>query len=215
MTEKKNPYDTAYKLALEEFSALNLDDVSFNSSTLLDEDKLTVRLLTNDFLVTQGGKDIKCITENRDAKIAEKIILLHYLITSDGTALSREYITFENLSGANFYYPTYKARTIDILLRIFGNGLKRFGATAEKLGAKLEASEHKYKATFLILPNVPVNFIYWAGDKEAPASLQILYDGNITHYLPVEDIVVVTELLTHKIIRQAKEDKGKALYDYN
>jgi hypothetical protein len=210
----QNPYDKTYQLAQEKFAGLDISDVAFNSSAQLADDILTVPFLGEQFLVAEKGKEIKSLTGNREVKIAEKILLIHYLTTADGTPLTRRLITFENLSEASFYYPTYKARTIDILLRTFDNNIKKFMGVSEQLGAKIETSLEKGKSTFLVLPNVPVIFIYWSGDREVPSNMQILYDANITHYLPQEDIVVITELLTHKIIRRAKEGKGSALYDY-
>lgn len=223
MTAMKSPYETAYQTTQEKLASLNLTEVAFNSSASLSDEVLIIAFLGESFKITDKGKQIRCVTNNREVKIAEKIILLHYLITADGMPLTRELIGFDNLSGANFYYPTYKARIIDLMLSTFKNGLSQFLNISKKIGAKIEPEDYdntitnQGKAIFLVLPNIPINFIYWTGDKEIPPNVQILYDANITHYLPLEDIVVVTEILTHKIIRTAKEESSAnpSLYDYH
>jgi hypothetical protein len=203
-------YEDAYKAALESFKHLDLADVSFNSSTGLSGDSITVPFLGGIFIISEKGNAIIRIDSKNEVKIAEKIILLHYLITADGTPLSRDLITLENIQGASFYFPTYKARTIDLLLRYFGNDSNLFANKCRNFKANIESttpgniSEKKaaaVKATFLILPNIPVSIVYHPGDKEFLPDIKILYDANIEHYLPLEDIIVMTELLTHKIIK--------------
>jgi hypothetical protein len=56
---------------------------------------------------------------------------------------------------------------------------------------------------FPVLPRVPITAILWRGDDELPPSGQILFDAGITGYLPLEDIVVASEMLVGELSRSA------------
>jgi len=54
---------------------------------------------------------------------------------------------------------------------------------------------------FQAFPNIPITYIYWNGDEEFPASVQVLFDSSIKDYLPLEDIVFLSEMLSWKLAR--------------
>ena len=196
-------YQTAYQMAIRQLSQADLDEVIFNSSAHLKDGLIYLDFLGNTYQIEQSGKRITMVEDaTREVNIAEKIIMLHYLVTADGTPLTREEIAFKDIPGAGFYYPTYKKRTMDYLVSVFKNDLTKFLKTSEALGGRvMETEEDKVKVKFLVLPNVPITLIYWRGETgELFPSLQILYDANVTHYLPLEDIVILPELLVHKLV---------------
>jgi len=49
---------------------------------------------------------------------------------------------------------------------------------------------------------VPLTFVLWRCDEEFPASASILFDSSITDYLPVEDIIVMSEIVAWKLVKQ-------------
>ena len=222
------PYDKAYNLAVEKLASANLEDVAFNSSVQLEGDALKLNFLGEIFQAAEKGKKIYRTHSPEEVKIAEKIIILHYLITADGTPPAPQQVAFPDIPGSAFYYPTFKARTMDLLERVFqsvptadppecGNEVTRFLVISERLGARIEPTAlapgvNHGSAQFLALPNVPITLLYWSGAEQLPPTSQILYNANITHYLPLEDIVVITELLVHKIIKKAKETSNPMLY---
>jgi len=198
-------YEIAYRLAQEQLSGMDLSDVAFNGSAQLDDETLCIDFLGETYKVEDKGTRIT--RSGEETKIGEKILILHYLVTADGSPLSRDEITFENVPGGQFYYSTYKARPIAYLLRVFSKGLKgeSFTKVTQQLGGRIvEHSGGTIKARFLVFPNVPIMLIMWLGDKETGSNFQILYDSSITRYLPLEDIVVVTEQLVHRLAKIAK-----------
>jgi len=203
-------YEDAYNAALANFEHSDLAEIAFNSSTNFSEGNITVHFLGETFLISEKGRKIICSCSKSEAKIAEKIILLHYLMTADGVPLARDLITLENIKGASFYFPTYKARTTDLLIKYFKSDMNLFIDKSRRLNANIESASdgnipgkkaESVKAVFLALPNIPVSLVYHSGDKEFLPDIKILYDANIEHYLPLEDIIVMTELLIHKIIK--------------
>lgn len=213
------PYETSYNLACEKLESLDLNDVAFNSSVQLKGDTLSVNFLNETYAVKENGKDIRVVNSSREVKINEKILLLHYLITADGTAPAREEVTLENIPGASFYYPTYKARTIDLIINKFAQAPSKFIASAKNMGFNLVKEGELNRLRSLVLPNVLISFVFWAPARpdgrlpdekagqggEDLSNLKILYDKNITHYLPLEDIIIISELVCHKIIKADAE----------
>ena len=202
---KKEAYGIALNDALVKLDGLDLDDVVFNSSTKLVDGVIELDFLGSPVQIKERGRQIIFPSTGQEAKISEKIILLHYLITADGSPLERSEVAFESIPGASFYAPTYKARTTDQLVRVFKNDLGKFVQVLTSLKARVEGNfesgkSNQVKIKILALPCVPITFVYWKGDPEVGPSLQILYDTSITKYLPLEDMVVLTELLTHKVI---------------
>ena len=198
----QNPYEASYKLACEKLAQMDLDDVAFNSSARLAGDVLSVELLGETFIIKERGKDITA-SSGQEPRISEKILLLHYLVTADGSPPTREEITLEHIPGAAFYYPTYKARSIDLIVRRFASAPDDFIKAAEKMGFNLTREGRLYRLKSLVLPNVPISFIIWESDVGLPAieTLKVLYDTGITRYLPLEDIIIITEMIAHRIIK--------------
>jgi hypothetical protein len=91
---------------------------------------------------------------------------------------------------------TYKARSIDFIINKFARVSSEFIASTENIGFNLVREGELTRLRSLVLPNVPVSFIVWSDDLN---SLKILYDRNVTHYLPLEDIIILTEIVCHKI----------------
>ena len=70
----------------------------------------------------------------------------------------------------------------------------------EKFGGR-QADFGDAAVTINALPRVPVTFLVWRGDEEFGAEGNILYDSTITDYLPTEDIIVLSETITWKLVR--------------
>ncbi|MBI5778351.1 MAG: DUF3786 domain-containing protein [Planctomycetes bacterium] len=213
----QNPYETSYKLACEKLAQLDLADVAFNSSARLADGILSIELLGETFIISaesgsaSGGKDRgkNIVTSSgREPKISEKILLLHYLVTADGSPLTREEATLEHIPGAAFYYPTYKARSIDLIVRRFAAAPAGFIKAVQSIGFNLTREGRQYRFKSLVLPNVPLSFVLWESDNSpepAIETLKVLYDTGITHYLPLEDIIIITEIIAHRIIKSGAE----------
>ena len=211
-----NPYEASYNLACEKMAQLDLDDVAFNGSARLDSDVLSIELLGETFIISaesgsasggkEWGKNIT-ISSGREPRISEKILLLHYLVTADGAPLTRQEVTLENIPGAAFYYPTYKARSIDLIIRRFASAPSDFIKAVQKIGFNPAKEGRQYRLKSLVLPNVPISFVLWESDSGHPAieTIKVLYDTGITHYLPLEDIIIITEMIAHRIIKSGAE----------
>jgi hypothetical protein len=55
--------------------------------------------------------------------------------------------------------------------------------------------------TVNVFPRVPLTLVLWRGDDEFGPEGNILFDSTISDYLPVEDIIVVSESLVRRLIK--------------
>ena len=52
-------------------------------------------------------------------------------------------------------------------------------------------------------PFIPLQYVLWEGDDEFPPSAQLLFDASVDHYLSLEDIVVLGQITTGRLIQRA------------
>ena len=150
-----------------------------------DENRFKVTLLSDIYSIDTGTKSVVFGSTNAPAKEYTSIIILHYLAKAIGPeklpAPTGEWIDFNQLKGAESYYPTYRKRTIDRLIKKSGSN----GEDTKKLIQVFEGVEFMIKVS--------------RADEEFGADAAILYDRSIEQVFCVEDIVVLTEIVVHSI----------------
>jgi hypothetical protein len=135
--------------------------------------------------------------------VRDRILILHYLLTAKGTPLTNTQITFKELSEGIVYFRTFYQRTIKHIVTAFSQNPAKLIEAGEKLGGG-KADFGDAAVTINALPRVPITFVVWRGDEEFGAEGNVLYDSTITDYLPVEDIIVLSEVVTWKLVRGNK-----------
>jgi hypothetical protein len=60
-------------------------------------------------------------------------------------------------------------------------------------------------ASFILraFPRVTLQYVLWQGDEEFPPSAQLLFDACVDHYLSLEDIVVLGQVTTGRLINRS------------
>jgi hypothetical protein len=48
-----------------------------------------------------------------------------------------------------------------------------------------------------------LQYVLWEGDDEFPPDVQLLFDASVDHYLTLEDIVVLGQLATGRLIHSS------------
>ena len=130
--------------------------------------------------------------------VADQLIMLHYLAsTSDYPTDSRQ-ITFKEIPDGLIYYPTFYKRAITPLLKRFGDSLEEFDEAASRLvGTKIPKGDTA--VYFQVLPKIGLTWVLWSGDSELPANGTVLFNSDISRYLPVEDIAVLCQSIAVKL----------------
>jgi len=136
----------------------------------------------------------------RDAHVSIQIVLLHYLLTADGTPPADRWVTFRELPDGLFYAQAFAGHAEAVLAEKLGADLDRFRRAAEALGgARLDLADAAYR--FQVFPRLAVAALLWEGDEDFPPQARILFDAHAGHYLPTEDLAGVGDWLAHRLTR--------------
>jgi hypothetical protein len=134
--------------------------------------------------------------------LVTRILLLHYLIRADGNPLEGKWVAYKDIPGGLLYAGVFARRVTEPLQRKFGKSAKSFKETGIKSGGEpAEVGD----ASFILhaFPYVPLQHVLWEGDEEFPPSVQLLFDASVDHYLSLEDIVVLGQVTTGRVINRS------------
>lgn len=182
------PYDTALSKAWEELGGL------------VQKNEAAISFLADNYSINIEKRQVFSLACNVPAKDHLTIILLHYFIQSlkGLPALTGEWISFQELPGSIGYYPTFKKRVIERILRKYGKNpdgllelVERFGAKRTQLADVSIAME--------AFENIPLLINMWKGDSEFGPEANIHFDRNIAKIFCTEDIVVLSEIVAGQI----------------
>lgn len=199
-------YNQSFQLARERLNAITDLPASCQKSGVgydVSLKTITVDYLNSQYTITLPDVSISIKNSNESVPIRDSILILHYILTAKGTPLSNTQITFKELPEGIVYFRTFQERTIKHIATTFSEKPAKLIEVGEKLGGR-KADFGDAAVTINALPRVPITFIIWRGDEEFGAEGNILFDSTVTDYLPVEDIIVLTETITWKLVRLAK-----------
>ncbi|MCL6432089.1 MAG: DUF3786 domain-containing protein [Anaerolineae bacterium] len=133
-----------------------------------------------------------------------RLIVLHYLLTADGTPLADRWLSFRELPDGRVYDTAFRRRACQPLARVFGQRPAAFAEAARRLGGETLCFGD---ASFLfrVLPRVRVAAILYAADDEFPAEANLLFDASTRHYLPIEDVAVLGGLVAGELVRASRQ----------
>lgn len=195
-------YDLAYRLARERLGEIgSLEDQCLRcgarcegGSAVLDYLNQPCRISFSDREVSLAGGEIK---------IRDKILVLHYFLQAKGTPASNKLIAYKEIPGAVNYYATFYKRAIKPLVDNFGAEPAQLIEAAQAFGGTPAA----HGDLSVVVPGfvrVPLTLVLWRGDAEFPPGANILFDSNITDYLALEDINVLSETAAWRLVRHRK-----------
>jgi len=202
--KKQENYETAHRLAVSRLAALDFRrqcqqagaEVVGSGSPLQGR----LQFLGRTFLVSHPSGEI--VTESgEEVPLWEKIITLHYLIHARGTSPSGELITYNDIPDGRLYYPNFVKRTSDVLLQAYGQQPEALISAALKLGGIERPGLGNRAVVIPALPRVSYVFIVWKGDEEFPPQINVVFDRNISDYLPAEDITVLANMIAVKLMK--------------
>ncbi len=193
----------AYEIVREKLAKVNVQEQCDNSGAELQSNGIVKLIYLNQVYNLDTKKaDVLLPGSDKDVSLRDKILLLHYFVQAKGTSPTQKQITYRDLPGGLVYFPTFEKRTIQPLVEYFGD----IPRNIIKAGAVVGGSNvFMGDASLLIkaFPNVPIYLIIWASDTELPPGGNLLFDSNITDYLDPEDVTVVCETITWRLINYA------------
>lgn len=152
------------------------------------------------YLISVPDGDISAADGRSDVPLTDKIVILHYFVGSSGTPASGDLITFKQLAGGINYYPAFFQRTVAPFVNRFGKRPELLTEVGARFGGQ-KAGHGDTSVTINALPLVPVTLVLWRGDEEVDPSGSILFDANISDYLPTEDVTVLCSTVVWRLVR--------------
>ena len=199
---KHKSYQQAFELACRDIQSLDSSGMTARSGAETRQTnghiEITVTLLGVAYTVTLPQVEIASTTK-KTISLVTRIMLLHYLNRADGTPEKGELVPYKEIPGGLMYAGVFERRMVTPLLNAFGQAPERFLKAGLAMGG--EAAEFgDISFSFRVLPRVPVTLVLWKGDEEFPPSIQVLFDRSIDRYLSLEDIVVLGEMISKRLI---------------
>ena len=213
LPEQKNyelANELAYKLAGEQLNKIeDIEQQCHKSGTkyqILDSKKvIAISYLGKEYLITLSPVEIALADSAEKVPIRDKALILHYFISAKGTPAANKVIAFRELPEGSVYFPTFSKRTIEPLLNYFGQEPQQLIGTAETLGG-YQADYGDAAVTINAFSRVPITIVLWQGDDEFAPQGNVLFDATISDYLPTEDITVLCETITWRLVKLLKSN---------
>ena len=174
-------YEVAINKAWQELSKLSADKL------------FSLRFLADEYSVDPEAKKVMSLSCNVPAEDFWSVLILHYLIKklSGLPELTGEWVTFNELSVVDSYYPVFRKRTIEPLLRKYGSNPKGILSALERMPAKKVDNLADAAIIVEAFDKVPVLVKLWGKDAEFEADANILFDRSIAEIFCTEDAVVL------------------------
>jgi hypothetical protein len=216
LPDQKN-YDLSYGLALKLAAeklrgSENVENVCKRSESdcVVSGSGLSVRVnyLNRVYQVSWPEIEISSTGTREPVELRDKILILDYLNTAKGTPLTGAAIAFQELPEISNYYPTFVKRAVQPLIDAFGNRPQLLFEAANQFGGQ-KTSYGDASVNITAFKRVPISYVVWKGDEEFPANANILFDKTIHDYLPNEDIIVLCQTITWRLVKSLKSETNK------
>ena len=202
-------YELAYKLACEQLAKFdNIEHQCLKSGALyrvIDSQKsICLEYLNQPYQIVFPDIGISLINSEEEVPIRNKILMLHYFNRAKGTPLTNHKIAYKELPEGIIYFPTFYKRAIKPLLDHFGREPEQLIGATEKLGGhKVDYGD--VAVTINAFSYVPITLVLWRGNGEFAPEGSILFDSSIPDYLATEDINVLCETISWRLVRYLRE----------
>ena len=204
LTKQKN-YQQAYELACVKIKEMDLEERAKKAGADYQREeygeKVIVRFFGEPYDIQFPQMEFSSPTKKTMSLVA-RILLLHYLMRADGSPLTGKWVGYKDIPGGLLYASVFARRVTEPLVRKFGKSAEGFKEIGVKLGG-IPAEVGDASFILEIFSCIPFQYVLWEGDEEFPPTVQLLFDASVDHYLSLEDIVVLGQLVTGRLIHQA------------
>lgn len=124
-------------------------------------------------------------------------LLTHYS-TATLIPLSGKLVKYRDLPGGCAYEEALNKRAIEPIAKVFGDNPQRLVEAAGYLGGKLQMYGEA-SVEIMALKGITLTYVVW-GAENFCASASLLYDETASHYLPTEDLAVLGEVTSIRLM---------------
>ena len=194
----------ALTVAQKQFSSVDIARQCQNSGALCSPEIVTLNYLNEIYRINIPIAEVAFVDSKQPVPLRDKILILHYFTQAKGTPLTGKLIPYRDMPGGLVYLPTFIKRTIEPISEFFGKDPALLVGVGKMLGAR-PGTVGDASLVIDAFARVPISVILWQGDDELKAEVNLLFDANILDYLTSEDITIVCETITWRLINYAKK----------
>jgi len=202
---KQRNYQQTFDLACSSIQGMNLEERAKRAGANYENgegrERITLHFFSEPYTIQFPQIEFHSPSKKL-VSLVTRILLLHYLIHADGNPLTGKWVAYKDIPGGLLYAGVFARRVTEPLQRRFGTSAKSFKETGIRSGGELvEIGD----ASFILhaFPRVPLQYVLWEGDEEFPPSVQLLFDASVDHYLTLEDMVVLGQVTTGRLINRS------------
>ncbi len=161
---------------------------------------VSLKFLADEYSIDPRDKSVLSLSCNVPAKDHAKILILHYLAhkLKGLPELSGEWISFKELASGESYYPAFRKRAVDPVIRKYGENPDGLLSALERLPAR-RGKDGDVGIIVDVFDRVPVQVIIWRGDEEFGPEANMLFDRSISRIFETEDIAVLGGFIAHGV----------------
>ncbi len=162
--------------------------------------KLTVKFLADEYSLDLESQKAFSLSCNIPAKDFSTILILHYLIKSlkGLPGETGEWLTFREISGVEGYFPAFRKRSIEPIVKKYGKSPDGIFSVLERLPSR-KADSQEPGVIIEAFKGVPVLIKVFAADDEFGPDANIYFDRSIKEIFCTEDIVVLAGFVASQL----------------
>ncbi len=171
-----------------------------NLIQLTTEKNFSVKFLADEYAIDSEKKSVFSLSCNIPAKDFTAILILHYLIQKIKglPQLTGEWLPFRGLAGIEGYYPTFRERAVEPIIRKYGSKPEEILSALERLPAK-KANLADISIIVEAFNGIPILIKLMRADEEFGPEANILFDRSVTAIFCIEDIIVLAGIVAANI----------------
>lgn len=135
---------------------------------------------------------VSCLGEPWHEPGFDEIMAVYNLFyySEEGAENSGEWVHFRDVRNAGVFEDAFERQVLRPFAEAFAGKTEAFAQAGRKLGyLPLDYGDAAFQVP--AFPGIPIRVIFWDGDDEFPASVTILYDKNIIHFIHPENVVML------------------------
>ena len=167
---------------------------------ITQEKNFSVRFLGDEYSLNLADRKIISLACNIPAKDFTAILLLHYLkVKLKGLPrLTGNWVSFKEFSGVEGYYPAFRKRSIEPIIRKYGSNPEGLLAALDKFPSR-KVKEGDVGIVLEVLEGLPAMVLIWRSDEEFGPEANMLFDQSISKIFCTEDIVVLAGIIASQL----------------
>lgn len=206
-------YSAVLEQARREYAGRNSMEIArFSGAALALYPPLSWRELILPYLgqiyrISWPAGEVFSYDSGKKATTATAIILIHYLTNATGKPPAGKWIPFRHLWGGDSFNAAFLKRCPAPLEEFFG---KKRSLFTQLIQRRLQARSAREAGSFIVmaLPRLPLLLRLEEGDSEIPPRAMLLFDERANDYLATEDLAVLGQQLTARLIRWGRGESG-------